>query len=222
MSSTSTPMPPSERTKLRRQPQRARYERDAVRAILEEGSICHLAFAARGTPHVIPTFYALHRDELVVHGSTANRAFRALASGAETCVTVTLVDGLVLARSAFHHSMNFRSVVVYGRARKLEDPAEKEAAFRALIEKLVPGRWDDIRAPNAIETARTLVLAIPLDEASAKVRDTPPADDDADYALDCWAGILPVHTRIDAPVPDPKLRSGIPVPGYVHAMAPRA
>ena len=216
MSHSPTPsVAPSERTRLRRQPQRGDYAPETVRAILDEARICQLAFCQNDQPHVIPTFYALWKDEIVLHGSTANRALRALAKGGEACVSVSIVDALVLARSALHHSMNFRSVTIYGRARKIDDPGEKVAAFRALIENLVPGRWNDIRPPNEIEDARTLVLAIPLSEASAKIRSAPPVDDEPDHALDCWAGLLPLPATLGEPIPDPRLRAGIPVPKYV-------
>ncbi len=212
---------PSKRTQLRRGAARGDYSPETVREILGEGSLCHLAFAQDGQPHLIPTFYGVMGDEIVVHGSTANRALRALARGGEACIVVSLIDGLVLARSAFHHSMNYRSVVIYGRARAVDDPAEKLEAMRTMIEKLVPGRWDDVRGPNPEEFARTLVLAVPLDEASAKIRRGPPVDDEDDYALDCWAGVLPVRMHVDRPVADPKLRDGIAVPGYVGELIRR-
>ncbi len=211
----ANPTAPSERTRLRRGAARGDYSRETVLGILGEGSLCHLAFAQDGQPHIIPTFYGVMGDEIVVHGSTANRALRALANGGEACIVVSLIDGLVLARSAFHHSMNYRSVAIYGRARAVDDPAEKLEAMRTMIEKLLPGRWDDVRAPNREEFARTLVLAVPLDEASAKIRRGPPVDDEDDYALPCWAGVLPVRMQVDRPVDDPKLRGGIAVPDYV-------
>jgi nitroimidazol reductase NimA-like FMN-containing flavoprotein (pyridoxamine 5'-phosphate oxidase superfamily) len=206
---------PSPRTRLRRGADRGDYAPDTVRAILDAGSLCHLGFTHEGKPGIIPTFYGVMGDEIVVHGSTANRALRTLADGGEACIVVSLVDGLVLARSAFHHSMNYRSVVIYGRARALEDPEEKLEALRVMIEKLVPGRWEDVRGPNREEFARTLVLAVPLDEASAKIRRGPPVDDDEDYALDCWAGVLPVRTQVDKPVDDPRLPESMAVPGYI-------
>jgi nitroimidazol reductase NimA-like FMN-containing flavoprotein (pyridoxamine 5'-phosphate oxidase superfamily) len=191
-----------------------------VRGILAEGRICHLAFADAGQPHVIPTFYAVVGNELFVHGSTANRVLRALADGGEACVEVTLVDGLVLARSAFHHSMNYRSVIIYGRARAVDDADEKLVVMRELIEKMVPGRWEDVRAPNREEFARTLVLGIPIDEASAKIRRGPPVDDDEDYAMDCWAGVIPLAPALGAPAADPKLAKEIALPAYVREYTP--
>lgn len=212
---------PSDRTRLRRGADRGDYSSETVHEILADGSLCHLAFAHDGQPHIIPTFYGVMGNEIVVHGSTANRALRALANGGEACIVVSMIDGLVLARSAFHHSMNYRSVVVYGQARALEDPEEKLEGLRVMIEKLMPGRWADVRGPNREEFARTLVLAVPLDEASAKIRRGPPVDDDEDYALDCWAGVLPVRVQVDKPVDDPRLTEGINVPDYVDAFARR-
>jgi len=208
--------PPTERTRLRRRPQRGDYTAETVRQILDAGSICHVAVAHAEQAFVIPIFYARMEDELIVHGSTANRVLRALANGAEACVTVTLVDAIVLARSAFHHSMNYRSVIAYGRARKLEQLEHKTEALRLLIEKLVPGRWDDTRRPSTEELARTLVLALPLSEASAKVRQGPPVDEAEDYALAHWAGELPLRTEYAAPVRDPRLAPELALPAYVE------
>lgn len=218
----SSPEAPSPRTRLRRGVPRGDYAPETVRAILDAGSLCHLAFAHEGQPHIIPTFYGVTDDEIVMHGSTANRALRALAAGGDACIVVSLIDGLVLARSAFHHSMNYRSVVIYGQARALEDPAEKLEGLRVMIEKLMPGRWDDVRGPNREEFARTLVLAVPLAEASAKIRRGPPVDDEEDYALGCWAGVLPVRMHVDKPVDDPRLAEGITLPGYVDDFSRRA
>ena len=212
---------PSERTRLRRGKDRGDYSPDTVRGILAEGRLCHLAFADAGQPHVIPTFYTVVGDELFVHGSTANRVLRALADGGDACVEVTLVDGLVLARSAFHHSMNYRSVVIYGRARAVASADEKLAVMRALIEKMLPGRWDDVRPPNREEFARTLVLGIPIDESSAKIRRGPPVDDEEDYALGCWAGVIPVHPALGVPAADPRLESDVEVPGYLREYTSR-
>ncbi|MBW2280752.1 MAG: pyridoxamine 5'-phosphate oxidase family protein [Deltaproteobacteria bacterium] len=200
---------------MRRGAQRADYAPETVRGILAEGSICHVAFSDGGQAHVIPTAYGLLGDEICIHGSTANRVLRGLAKGADACLEVTLVDGLVLARSAFHHSMNYRSAILYGRARVVDDPAEKLDAMRALIDHLIPGRWDDVRAPNPEEFARTLVLALPVDEASAKVRTGPPVEEEEDYATPCWAGVLPLETVAGAPVADDRLVHGVELPGYV-------
>ncbi len=163
------------RTTLKRLPQRGSYDREVIDRILDEGFICHVGFTMEGRPFVIPTGYARVGDSLVIHGSQASRMLRTLGEGIDVCMTVTLIDGLVLARSAFHHSMNYRSVVVFGRASPIEDPAAKVAALRALSEHMIPGRWDDVRGPNARELQQTTVLSLPLTEASAKVRTGPAA-----------------------------------------------
>lgn len=208
---------PTPRTTLKRGAQRGSYELDAIRAILDEGLVCHLAFHANGSPHVIPTAYGRDGDTVYVHGAAANRALRALCHGEPACLTVTLVDGLVLARSAFHHSMNYRSVILYGPMREVTDADERARAFERLIDHMVPGRWKEVRWPNAAELKRTLVLALEIDEGSAKARSGPPIDDEEDHALDCWAGVIPTAQRFDEPVEDPLLRDGIPTPGYVRS-----
>jgi nitroimidazol reductase NimA-like FMN-containing flavoprotein (pyridoxamine 5'-phosphate oxidase superfamily) len=205
---------PTSRTQLKRLPLRAEYDRAAVCRILDEAFICHVGFAQDGRPVVIPTGYARVGDRLYLHGSAASRMLRSLASGLDVCVTVTLVDGLVLARSAFHHSINYRSVVIFGRATLVEAEAEKLAALRAFSDQVVPGRWDDVREPNALELKATLVLALPLDEVSAKVRTGPPVDDKGDLSLPVWAGVVPLHLAAGAPIPDPLLAAGIDPPAY--------
>ena len=208
-------LPPSSRTEVKRLPERARYDTDTVHRILDEALVCHVGFVIDGQPVVIPTIHARCRDRLYLHGSPANRMLRTLKQPVDVCVTVTLVDGLVLARSAFHHSMNYRSVVVFGTARDVSDPAEKMTAFRALVDHVAPRRWDTVRAPNEKEIRSTLVLALALAEASAKVRTGPPLDDEADYALPVWAGELPLRTVPGAPVGDPRLAAGAAVPEHV-------
>jgi nitroimidazol reductase NimA-like FMN-containing flavoprotein (pyridoxamine 5'-phosphate oxidase superfamily) len=203
----------TERTRLRRLPERGAYDRATVHAILDEGFVCHVGFVADGQPYVIPTGYARVGETLYLHGSTGSRL--GLRPGMDVCVTVTLVDGLVLARSAFHHSMNFRSVMAIGRTRPIGDLQEKEAALRALVEHIVPGRSDEVRGGDRGELAATVVLALPLAEVSAKVRTGPPKDDDADYGLPIWAGVLPLALTAAAPAPDPVLDPSIPVPGHV-------
>jgi uncharacterized protein len=203
----------TERTRLRRLPERGAYDRATVHAILDEGFVCHVGFVVDGQPYVIPTGYARVGETLYLHGSTGSRL--GLRPGMDVCVTVTLVDGLVLARSAFHHSMNFRSVMAIGRTRPIGDLQEKEAALRALVEHIVPGRSDEVRGGDPRELAATVVLALPLAEVSAKVRTGPPKDDDADYDLPIWAGILPLALTAAAPAPDPVLDPSIPVPGHV-------
>ena len=172
-----------------------------------------MGFVYQGTPRVIPCVFARNDDVLYLHGSTANRMLRSIADG-EVCVTVTLLDGLVLARSAFHHSVNYRSVVVYGRGEVVSDPVERQEALRLTVEHAIPGRWDDVRPPNREEDLRTLVVRVPLDEASAKIRMGDPVDDDEDHALDCWAGVIPLHTAAQPPVDDGLLRGDIAAPGY--------
>jgi nitroimidazol reductase NimA-like FMN-containing flavoprotein (pyridoxamine 5'-phosphate oxidase superfamily) len=208
---------PSPRTRIRRAPKRAVYDRAVIDAILDEALISHLAFEHEGQPYAIPMLHARVGDEVLIHGSSASRAMRTLAAGAPLCLTVTLVDGLVLARSAFHHSMNYRSVTLLGRARLVEGPEEKTAALEAFTEKLLPGRWDAVRGPSRKELKGTKVLAMPIDEASAKVRTGPPGDDEEDLGLDVWAGVVPLTLTPGAAVPDPGLRPGIPLPDHVAA-----
>src|ERR1700722_17628182 len=205
-----SPMPPmSARTKVRRAPARGVYDRDAVDAILDEALIAHLGFVDDGQPYVIPTLQARIGDVVYVHGSTASRAIRALSSGIPACLTVTLLDGLVLARSAFHHSINYRSVVVLGTCRPVEGAAQREAALQAFTERMVPGRGEEARPPAAKGLKGTRVLSVRLDECSAKVRSGPPVDDDEDYALPVWAGVVPLATVSGEPLADPKLADGI-------------
>lgn len=210
---------PTKRTTLKRLPKRGEYDRASVYAILDEGFICHVGFVVDEKPFVIPTGYARVGDQLFIHGSRASRMLRTLGEGVEVCVTVTLVDGLVLARSAFHHSMNYRSVVVFGRAVVVEDESAKLDALRAFSEHVVPGRWDDVRQPNPAELNATLVLALPLSEASAKVRTGPPLDDDEDYELKVWAGVLPLALEAGAAEGDPRLASETRVPAYLKSFS---
>ena len=216
----------TERTRVRRLPERAAYDRATVHAILDEGFLCHVGFVAGGQPYVIPTggsvplgaaAYARVGETVYLHGSTGSRL--GLRPGMDVCVTVTLLDGLVLARSAFHHSMNYRSVMALGRTRAVRDPEEKETALRALVEHIVPGRSDAVRGADRRELAATAVLALPLDEVSAKVRTGPPKDDDPDYDLPIWAGVLPVSLTPDDPVADPVLDPSVPTPEHVATWA---
>ena len=208
----------SPRTKLRRLPKRGAHDRETIDAILDEAMVCHLGFVHEGRPVVIPTLHARVGDEVLVHGSAASRALRTLAGGVEVCLTATLIDGLVLARSAFHHSVNYRSVVLYGTARPLTEAEELERALEAFTEKLVPGRWADVRWPTRKELKGTAALALPIAEGSAKVRTGPPVDDDEDHALDTWAGVVPMRTETLEPVRDPQLRDDIATPAYVDAL----
>jgi uncharacterized protein len=203
---------------LRRLPARGSHDRETIDAILDEALVCHLGFVHDGGPAVIPTLHARVGDEVFIHGSAASRMLRALAGGIEACLTVTLVDGLVLARSAFHHSINYRSVVLYGIATPVTEPAQKERALEAFTEKLVPGRWADVRWPNRKELKATAALALPIREGSAKVRTGQPVDDEEDYALEAWAGVVPIRTELLDPIPDPELRPGIETPEHIRAI----
>ena len=207
-------LPQTQRTTLKRLPQRGSSDREVINAILDEGFVCHVGFSVDGQPFVIPTGYARDGEKLYVHGSQASRMLRRLEQGIEICLTVTLIDGLVLARSAFHHSMNYRSVAVFGRATVVDDPSEKLAALRALTEHMIPGRWDDTRKPNERELQLTTVLALPLTEASAKIRTGPPLDDDEDYDLDVWAGVIPLRLVAAEPLNDPRLKPNLEAPEY--------
>jgi nitroimidazol reductase NimA-like FMN-containing flavoprotein (pyridoxamine 5'-phosphate oxidase superfamily) len=200
---------PTPRTKVRRLSKRAVYDKEQVHAILDEGFLCHVGFVQDGQPFVIPTLYARSDETLYMHGSGASRMLKTLAQGVDVCVTVTLVDGYVLARSAFHHSMNYRSVTALGRARLVSDETEKLAALRVITDHVVPQRWDEVRGPNELEMKQTIVLALPLEEVSAKVRVGPPADDDEDYALPIWAGVVPIRTQLGEPAGDGRVLPGV-------------
>jgi nitroimidazol reductase NimA-like FMN-containing flavoprotein (pyridoxamine 5'-phosphate oxidase superfamily) len=202
----------AERSRIRRLPERGSRERALVHAILDEGLLCHVGIASEQGPVVIPTLYARDGERIYLHGSPASRLLRSLAKGIPVCLTVTLVDGLVLARSAFHHSMNYRSVVVFGTARDVSDLGEKRRALQLLVEHVVPGRSGETRAPNDFEEKYTRVLAVEIEEASAKVRAGGPKDDEADLALPHWAGVLPLRIVPGSPEPDPGLAPGIAAP----------
>lgn len=204
----------TERTRLKRLPKRGHFDRETVYGILDEGFICHVGFAPEGKPVVIPTGYARVDDRLYIHGSQASRMLRTLSGGVDACVTVTIIDGLVLARSAFHHSMNYRSVVIFGRALLVEDPEEKNAALLALSEHFIRGRWADVREPTEQELIQTTVLSLELMEASAKIRTGPPLDDEEDYAMSVWAGVIPLRLEAGEPIKDPRLPEGISAPEY--------
>ena len=206
----------TERTKLKRLPKRGHFDRETVYGILDEGFICHVGFAPEGQPFVIPTGYARDGDTLYIHGSAASRMLRTLSTGLDVCVTVTIIDGLVLARSAFHHSMNYRSVVIFGRAKLVEDREEKMAALLALSEHIIRGRWAEVREPTEQEMKATTVLSLPLAEVSAKIRTGPPLDDEEDYEMNVWAGVIPLRLVADEPIADPRLIDGVEVPGYAR------
>ena len=204
----------TDRTTLKRLPARGFYDRELVFRILDEGFICHVGFAVDGRPMVIPTGYARLGEKLYVHGSQASRMLRTLKTGVDACVTVTLVDGLVLARSAFHHSINYRSVVIFGQAQLVDEPDEKLAALVAFSEHVIRGRWKDVREPTEQELKATTVLSLALTEVSAKVRTGPPLDDEEDYQLPIWAGVIPLRLVADEPLADPLLSEGIDAPEY--------
>ena len=207
---------PTDRTRVRRYPARAAYDRAVVDAVLDEGMYCHVGFTVDGQPYVIPTIYVRDGDRILIHGSPMSRMLRMAAAGTPLCVTVTLADGVVLARSAFHHSMNYRSVVVLGQAREVADQEAKLAAMRALVDHLIPGRWAEVRTPTPGEIAGTIILELPIDEVSAKVRTGGPIDSEDDYALNVWAGHIPVRLAPAAPIPDDRLPAGIEVPDYIR------
>ncbi len=198
--------------------ERGSYDRAVIDAILDEALIAHLGIVTEdGQPIVVPTLHARCGDVVYCHGSTAGRTLRALAAGMPACLTVSLIDGLVLARSAMHHSANYRSAMLLGQAREVQDSNEKMAAFQTIVEHIVPGRWPSVRPPTPNEMKATAVLALTIDEASAKVRTGPPLDDEEDYALPAWAGVIPLVSEALAPVPDPRLRAGIAPPAYTTA-----
>jgi hypothetical protein len=206
---------PTDRARVKRLPARASYERATIDAILDEGLFCHVGFTVDGQPYVIPTVYGRAGDDLFVHGSAASRMLRTLEDGVPVCLTVTLLDGLVLARSAFHHSVNYRSVVVLGTASPVEHPAAKAEALEAIVEHVLRGRWRGVRPPSAKELRGTSVLRLPLVEASAKIRSGPPLDDEEDYGLACWAGEVPLRMTALAPLADPRLAPNISPPPSV-------
>ena len=201
---------PSSRTRVTRLPKRAVYDKAQVHAILDEGFLCHVGFTVEQQPFVIPTGYVRADEKLYIHGSAASRMLRTLDRGIQVCVTVTLVDGLVLARSSFHHSINYRSVVVLGTAHLILDRDEKIDALRRFTNHIVPGRWDEARVPTDQELKATSVLVLPMEEVSAKMRGGPPIDDEEDYEIPIWAGVVPVHMRAGNPVPDDRISPAAP------------
>jgi nitroimidazol reductase NimA-like FMN-containing flavoprotein (pyridoxamine 5'-phosphate oxidase superfamily) len=206
---------PTRRTRVKRLPKRASYDRTAIYSILDTALVCHVGFALDGQPYVIPTLHVRIADRLYIHGSAASRMLGSAADGTPIAITVTHIDGLVLARSAFHHSVNYRSVVILGTATLVTDLAEKFSVMKGLIDHVAPGRWDHIRHPNEKELAATSVLSIPIEEASAKLRSGDPLDDEADYATPIWAGQIPFTTKPLAPVADARLAASTPMPAHV-------
>ena len=212
----SDQLEPTKKTTLKRIPKRGNFDRDVINSILDEAFICHVGFVADGQPYVIPTAYGRVGNDLYVHGSSASRLMRSLADGIDICVTVTLIDGLVLARSAFHHSINYRSIVIIGNAEMVTGDEEKIKALEAFTEHLIPGRWNDVRPPTDLELKATIVLRLPINEASAKMRTGDPVDDEADYMLNVWAGVLPLALKAGEPIPDARLNPDIEPQEYVQ------
>jgi len=217
MSLHGKPITPTPRTKVRRLPARGSYDREIIYAILDEALLCHVGFVDDGQPLVIPTIHVRIDDRIHLHGSNASRMLVRLQEGVPACVTVTLLDGLVLARSAFHHSMNYRSVVILGRAEETKGRKQKLEVFERLVEHVVPGRWADARRPSAEEINATTLVSLPITEASAKIRSGPASDDEQDYALPIWAGVIPLELRAAPPLADEKLAPSILAPDYVAA-----
>jgi nitroimidazol reductase NimA-like FMN-containing flavoprotein (pyridoxamine 5'-phosphate oxidase superfamily) len=212
----SDQLEPTKKTTLKRIPKRGNFDREVINSILDEAFICHVGFVADGQPYVIPTAYGRVGNDLYVHGSSASRLMRSLADGIDICVTVTLIDGLVLARSAFHHSINYRSIVIIGNAEMVTGDEEKIKALEAFTEHLIPGRWNDVRPPTDLELKATIVLRLPINEASAKMRTGDPVDDEADYTLSVWAGVLPLALKAGEPIPDARLNPDIEPQEYVQ------
>ncbi|MBX7055288.1 MAG: pyridoxamine 5'-phosphate oxidase family protein [Pyrinomonadaceae bacterium] len=212
----SDKLKPTDKTTLKRIPKRGNFDREVINSILDEAFICHVGFVADGQPYVIPTAYGRVGNDLYVHGSSASRLMRSLADGIDICVTVTLIDGLVLARSAFHHSINYRSIVIIGNAEMVTGDDEKRKALESFTEHLIPGRWNDVRPPTDLELKATIVLRLPINEASAKMRTGDPVDDEADYSLNVWAGVLPLALKAGEPIPDARLDPNIEPQEYVQ------
>lgn len=213
-----TEFPKTSQNRVRRVPDRGAYDKATIYPIVDAALICHVGLVEEGQPIVIPTLHARQGDTILLHGATTSRLMRYAASGAPLCITVTHVDGLVLARSVFHHSANYRSAVLFGHGTMVEDEAAKMDALEAFTEKLIPGRWDDARIPNTTELKATMVVAMPIESASAKVRTGPPKDDEEDYALDVWAGVVPLRTERLAPEADPQLSTSIKLPSYLSTI----
>jgi uncharacterized protein len=205
------------KTQVRRAAKRAHYDFDTIAQILDEGLVCHVGFVQNNQPYVIPTAYGRVGDLLYIHGAAASRMLNSLLTGIEVCLTVTLLDGLVLARSAYHHSMNYRSVVLFGTAQPVSDPAEKNLALQAFTDHVMRGQWEAVRSPTPAELAATSVLSLPIAEASAKIRTGPPIDDAADYDWPVWAGVLPLSLTPGQPIDDPQLKANLCVPEYVRS-----
>jgi uncharacterized protein len=205
----------SPKNKIKRKPDRGHYDKETVHQILDEGLICHVGLIQDNSPIVIPMNYARQGDQILLHGAPGSRLLQSIKNGAEVCITVTLIDDLVLARSVLHHSMNYRSVVFFGRGTLVEEYNQKKEAFKTIVDHIIPGRWDDARQPSDKEIKQTYVVAVPINEASAKIRSGPVIDEEDDYALSVWAGLLPLGFNPAEPVSDEKLDKNIQVPDYV-------
>ena len=215
--------PKTDRNRVVRLPDRGHYDKATIYPIIDEALVCHVGIVQEDTqPIVIPTLHARDGDNILLHGASTSRLLKHVQAGHEVCITFMLIDGLVMARSVFHHSVNYRSVVVFGRGSLVTDETAKDAALRLFTERIMPGRWDDARQPTPNEMKATSVVAVAIESASAKVRVGPPGDDDEDYALPVWAGVIPFTQQVGAPIDDPRLTAGIPVPGYIHAYVARA
>ena len=207
---------PKLRDRVQRAPHRGVYERDKIYKIMDEALYCHVGFVQDGQPYVIPSIHARDGDDLLLHGATTSRLIRHIQEGHDVCVTITILDGLVLARSIYSHSMNYRSAVLFGKGRSIDDPEEAYHALKVLSDHVMPGRWNDSREPNPNEMKATAVVSISIDSASAKVRTGPPNDEDEDYELPIWAGVLPIQQQYLDPQPDPQLGPEIPLPDYIE------
>jgi nitroimidazol reductase NimA-like FMN-containing flavoprotein (pyridoxamine 5'-phosphate oxidase superfamily) len=206
----------SYRSKVNRIPARGYYDKETINKIIDEALYCHVSFVHNNQPYIIPTIHARKNDRILFHGAKGSRMLKHLAEGNEVCIAITIMDGLVLARSVFHHSMNYRSVVLFGKGRLIENKVEKLESLRTITEHLIPGRWEDARKPNEKELNVTTVVSINIDEASAKIRTGPPIDDEEDYKLSVWAGMIPVSHKFDNPENDPRLKEDIPLPDYIR------
>jgi len=205
----------SYRSKVNRIPARGYYDKETINKIIDEALYCHVSFVHNNQPYIIPTIHARKNDGILFHGAKGSRMLKHIAEGNEVCIAITIIDGLVLARSVFHHSMNYRSVVLFGKGRLIENKVEKLEALRTITEHLIPGRWEDARKPNEKELNATTVVSINIDEASAKIRTGPPIDDEEDYKLSVWAGMIPISQKFDSPENDPRLKEDIPLPDYI-------
>ena len=208
--------PKTARNKVKRLPERGHYDAATIYPIVDAALICHVGFALDGQPYVIPTLHARRDDTILLHGAKGSRLLRHIQSGGEVCITITLIDGIVLARSVFHHSINYRSVVLFGKGAVIADDQLRLQALEAFTERLIPGRWQDARLPNALELKQTTIVAVPIASASAKLRTGPPGDEDDDLDLPVWAGILPIRQIAGAPVADPQLKPGVELPDYIR------